>query len=78
MAATAYKPNGTGHRTSDAVRADVVAQWRMRCTALEERLQDATAAHSVLQEQYGELSLDYKHALNQLWKLNARLAHRNR
>jgi hypothetical protein len=63
-------------RTSDAVRADVTAQWRMRCTALEERLQDATRAHSDLQEQHGELSLDYRHALNQLWKINAGMSTR--
>jgi len=70
---------GVAHtRTSDAVRADVLATWRLRCVALEDKLQDATAAHSVLQEQYGELSLDYRHALNQLWKLNARLMRRQR
>ncbi len=45
---------------------------------MEEKLQDVTAAHSALQEQYGELSLDYRHALNQLWKLNAGLARRDR
>ncbi len=59
--------------TSDAVRADVVAQWRLRCVALEDRVQDLTAAHSVLQQQYVELSLDYRHALNQLWQANARM-----
>ncbi len=63
----------THRRTSAAASADMLAQWRMRCVALEERLQDATAAHSVLQEQYGELSADYLHVLNQLWKLNARM-----
>ncbi len=68
----------TGTRTSDAVRADVVATWRLRCVALEDRVQDLTQAHSALQEQYGELSLDYKHALNQLWRQNARLANRRR
>ncbi len=69
---------GTHRRTSAAASADMNAQWRIRCVALEERLQDATAAHTALQEQYGELSLDYKHALNQLWRQNARLARRNR
>jgi hypothetical protein len=63
-------------RTSDAVRADMLATWRMRCTALEEKLADATAAHSALQEQYGELSLDYRHVLNQLWQQNARMPRR--
>jgi len=70
MAVTTHLARTT---TSAAVRADVLATWRLRCVALEEKLQDATAAHSALQEQYGELSLDYWHALNQLWKLNARL-----
>ncbi len=59
--------------TSAAVRADMNAQWRLRCVALEEKLQDVTAAHSALQEQYGELSLDYRHVLNQLWRANAGL-----
>ncbi len=45
-------------------------------TVLEERLEDATRAHSALQQQYGELSLDYRHALNQLWKINAGLSSR--
>jgi len=44
--------------------------------ALEEQLEDATRAHSALQEQYGELSLDYRHVLNQLWKINAGLTMR--
>jgi hypothetical protein len=68
----------TGTRTSDAVRADVTAQWRLRCVALEDKLQDATAAHSDLQEQYGELSADYLHVLRQLWALNARMPRRGR
>jgi len=70
MAVTTHLARTT---TSAAVRADVVATWRLRCQALEEKLQDVTEAHGGLQEQYGELSLDYKHALNQLWKLNARM-----
>ncbi len=69
---------GTHRRTNAAASADMLATWRLRCVALEDQLQDVTAAHSGLQEQYGELSLDYRHALNQLWKLNARLARRNR
>jgi hypothetical protein len=71
MAATTHAR--THKRTSDAVRDDVAATWRMRCTLLEEKLQDATRAHSALQQQYVELSLDYKHSLNRLWALNARL-----
>jgi hypothetical protein len=63
-------------RVSDAVRDDVVATWRMRCTLLEERLQDATRAHRALQAQYGELSLDYKHVLAKLWRANAGLTTR--
>jgi hypothetical protein len=78
MATTAYKPNATGHRTSDAVRADVVATWRMRCTALEEKLTDVTAALTACEAERRELSADYLHALRQLWRQNARLARRNR
>ncbi len=78
MAATTTRRGVATTRTSDAVRADVLAQWRMRCTALEEKLADATRAHSALQEQYVELSLDYRHALNLLWQQNARLARRQR
>jgi hypothetical protein len=63
-------------RVSDATRADVAATWRMRCTLLEERLQDATRAHRALQEQYGELSLDYRHVLDKLWRANAGLTTR--
>jgi hypothetical protein len=60
-------------RTSDAVRADVAATWRMRCQTLEESLQDATAALRVSELERRELSLDYRHVLDRLWKLNARL-----
>jgi hypothetical protein len=56
----------------------MLAQWRMRCVVLEEKLQDATAAHTALQEQYGELSLDYKHVLDRLWRSNAGLTRRDR
>ncbi len=69
---------GTHKRTNAASSADMNAQWRMRCVALEDRLADATAAHSALQEQYVELSLDYRHALNLLWQQNARMARRGR
>ncbi len=54
----------------------MVARWRLRCEALEEQLEDAHRAHSALQEQYGELSLDYRHVLNQLWRQNAGLTTR--
>ena len=54
------------------------ALWRTRCQALEEQLEDLTAAHSALQTQYGELSRDYRHALNALWKANAGLSTRDR
>ncbi len=43
---------------------------------LEEQLEDATRAHSALQKQYGELSLDYRHCLDRLWKQNAGLSTR--
>ncbi len=76
MATTAYKPNATGHRTSDAVRADVVATWRLRCTALEDRVQDLTRALRVSEQERRELSLDYRHVLARLWKLNAGLTTR--
>ncbi len=78
MAATLTRATHAQTRTSDATRADVLATWRMRCVLLEERLQDAPRAHSALQEQYGELSADYKHSLNQWWALNARLPRRQR
>ena len=63
-------------RTSDAVRADVNAVWRLRCQALEERLQDAVAAFRASEQERRELSLDYRHALDKLWKLNAGLTTR--
>jgi hypothetical protein len=73
MAATLTRGTHAQTRVSDAVRDDIAATWRMRCTLLEEKLQDATRAHTALQQQYVELSLDYKHSLNRLWALNARL-----
>ena len=78
MATATGKRGVATTRTSDAVKADTNAVWRLRCTLLEEKLEDAQRAHSALQEQYGELSADYKHSLAQLWALNARLPRRNR
>ncbi len=63
-------------RTSDAVRADVAAQWRLRCTGLEESLRDATAALRASERERRELSLDYKHVLDKLWRANAGLTTR--
>ncbi len=56
---------------SSAHSSDMVARWRLRWRGLEEQLEDATRALRASQEQYGELSLDYRHALNRLWKQNA-------
>ncbi len=68
---------GVAHtRTSPAVTADMTATWRLRCVALEERLQDATAALRVSELERRELSLDYKHVLDRLWRANAGLATR--
>jgi hypothetical protein len=64
--------------TSAAVTADMLSTWRIRCQTLEERLEDVTAAHSALQEQYGELSADYRHVLNKLWQQNAGMSRRDR
>ena len=63
-------------RTSSAHSSDMVARWRLRCETLEEQLEDATRAHSALQKQYGELSLDYRHCLDRLWKQNPGLSTR--
>ena len=54
----------------------MVQVWRLRCQVLEERLEDTQRAHSALQEQYGELSADYWHALDRLWRQNAGLSTR--
>ena len=68
---------GAAHtHTSAAVVADTNTVWRLRCTLLEEKLEDAQRAHSALQEQYGELSLDYRFALDRLWRQNAGLSTR--
>jgi len=50
--------------------------WRLRCRALEERLEDVTAALRASEAERRELSADYKHALAQLWKANAGLTTR--
>lgn len=63
-------------RTSGAESRDMNAQWRLRCQVLEERLEDLQRAHSALQEQYGELSRDYRRALNKLWAQSAGLTTR--
>ncbi len=79
MATTTGKRGGATTRTSDAVVADTNTVWRIRCQALEERLQDATAALRVSEQERRELSLDYRHCLHRLWALNARLGtHRGR
>ncbi len=62
-------------RTSAAVRADVAATWRMRCQTLEESLQDATAALRVSELERRELSLDYRHVLDKLWRAKCRIDH---
>jgi hypothetical protein len=71
MAATTHAR--THKRTSDAVRADVNMQWRLRCVLLEEKLTDLTAALTRSEAERRELSLDYRHCLDRLWALNARL-----
>ena len=63
-------------RTSSAHSSDMVARWRLRWRTLEEQLEDATRALRVSQEQYGELSADYRHALDRLWRQNAGLSTR--
>ena len=54
------------------------AVWRLRCVALEDRVQDLTRALRRSELERRELSLDYRHALNQLWKANAGLTRRDR
>ncbi len=78
MAVTTNSCAGARTRTSDAVRADVAATWRMRCVALEESLQDATAALRVSEQERRELSLDYRHVLDKLWRANAGMSRRER
>lgn len=38
----------------------------------------AVRPHSALQEQYGELSLNYRHVLRQLWRADAGITRRDR
>ncbi len=78
MATATGKRGVATTRTSAAVVADTNTVWRLRCTLLEEKLEDAQRAHSALREQYGELSLDYRFALDRLWRQNARLPRRDR
>ncbi len=63
-------------RTSAAESADMNAQWRIRCTVLEERLADPVAALRASEEARRELSADYKHVLNRLWTQSAGLTTR--
>ena len=65
-------------RVSAAVTDDVTATWRLRCVALEDRVQDLTRALRVSEQERRELSQDYRHVLNQLWKINAGLTRRER
>ena len=68
---------GAAHtHTSAAVTADVNGMWRLRCRALEEQLQDATAALRRSELERRELSLDYRHVLDRLWRQNAGLSTR--
>ncbi len=79
MAATTprtHRHAGAHMPVSDAVRDDVVMQWRLRCTLLEEKLATATAALRASEAERRELSLDYRHVLNRLWELNARMSTR--
>ncbi len=56
--------------------ADMTQLWRMRCQVLEERLEDTTAALRASEAARLELSADYRHVLNRLWKINAGLTTR--
>ncbi len=67
----------SGHnRTSPAHSADMLQVWRLRCVALEDRVQDLTRALRVSEQERHELSQDYRHVLNQLWRANAGLSSR--
>jgi hypothetical protein len=70
MATTAHR------RTSAAQSADMLAQWRLRCVALEDRVQDLTRALRASEAERHELSLDYKHVLHRLWRANAGMSTR--
>jgi len=63
-------------RTNPAASADMNTRWRLRCMALEEQLQATTAALRRSETERRELSLDYKHVLDKLWRQNAGLTTR--
>jgi len=46
------------------------------CTVLEEQMQDTTWALRASEQQRRELSMDYNHVLDRLWKINAGLTTR--
>jgi hypothetical protein len=60
------KSRAAGGTTLDTTA--VVQMWRHRCWALEEQLQDTTRALRAAEEERRELSADYKHALDKLWR----------
>ncbi len=70
------RPSGAYTGTSPAASADMTTRWRLRCTALEEQLQAITAALRRSETERRELSLDYKHVLDKLWRQNAGLTTR--
>jgi len=78
MAVTTAKRGVATTRTSDAVVADTNTVWRLRCTLLEEKLADLTVALRRSETERRELSLDYKHVLDRLWKANAGMSRRDR
>ena len=78
MAATTTRRGVAHTRTSAAASADMNGVWRVRCTVLEERVQDLTRALRVSEQERRELSLDYKHVLDRLWRANAGMARRDR
>jgi hypothetical protein len=72
MAATTTRRGVAHTRTSPAQSADMLGVWRQRCQALEERLEDTTAALRASEAERRELSLDYKHILDRLWRQSTR------
>lgn len=69
-------PRAAGH--SSAHGTDMVERWRLRCSYLEEQLQDATRALRASEAARLELAADYRHILRQLWRGNAGIARRDR
>ena len=70
----AWSPRKPKPRVTEETPDDytaVVQMWRRRCWALEEQLGDATRALRAAEEERRELSLDYKHALDKLWRQRA-------